>query len=155
MRTALPPDWRTISKICLPRMPPTAAPSAKGVPRLFSTWISPPRLRTMLVKDMAKTVQPERKLMVATGRPEVASITGLMMTPPPTPLMPPAVVAIRQIRKLNRISTALTNGGETGVAFPQQGQAIVDKGFVYAASILADPTQREFFLRISHVLQGD
>ena len=53
----------------------------------------------MLVMVMARTVQPERKLMVAAPRPETASITGLMMTPPPTPLMPPAVVAARQMRK--------------------------------------------------------
>ena len=48
---------------------------------------------------MASTVQPERKLTVATPMPETASRTGLMMTPPPTPLMPPAVVAARQMRK--------------------------------------------------------
>ena len=53
---------------------------------------------------MASTVHPDRKLTVATGIPEVASSTGLMMTPPPTPLMPPMVVARRQMRKLNRIS---------------------------------------------------
>ena len=80
-------------------IPPKAAPMARKVPRRFSTLTEPPRERTMLVMVMARTVQPERKLMVAAPRPETASITGLMMTPPPTPLMPPAVVAARQMRK--------------------------------------------------------
>ncbi len=53
----------------------------------------------MLVAVMASTVQPERKLTVATPMPDTASSTGFIMTPPPTPLMPPAVVAARQIRK--------------------------------------------------------
>ena len=77
---------------------------ASSVPRRGSTFTSPPRLRSMEVMVMASTVHPDRKLTVATGIPEVASSTGLMMTPPPTPLMPPMVVARRQMRKLNRIS---------------------------------------------------
>ena len=58
----------------------------------------------MEVMVMASTVHPDRKLTVATGIPETASSTGLMMTPPPTPLMPPMVVASRQIRKENTSS---------------------------------------------------
>ena len=87
-------------------MPPTAAPMASSVPRRGSTFTSPPMLRTIEVMVMASTVQPDRKLMVATGRPDTASITGLMMTPPPTPLMPPMVVARMATRKLNRICMA-------------------------------------------------
>ena len=76
---------------------------ASSVPLRGSTFTSPPRLRSMEVTVMARTVQPDRKLTVATGMPDTASSTGLMMTPPPTPLMPPTVVAKRQIRKLKRI----------------------------------------------------
>ena len=99
MSTVTPPELRTSSKISLPRMPPTAAPMARKVPRRFSTLTEPPRERIMLVMVMASTVQPERKLTVATPMPETASRTGFIMTPPPTPLIPPAVVAARQTRK--------------------------------------------------------
>ena len=101
--TVMPPAARTSSKSSLPATPPMAAPMASSVPLRGSTFTSPPRLRIIDVMVMAKTVQPDRKLTVATGMPETASSTGLMMTPPPTPLMPPMVVAKRQIRKLKRI----------------------------------------------------
>jgi len=48
---------------------------------------------------MARTVQPERKLMAETLRPDTASTTGLMITPPPIPEIAPDVVAVIQIRK--------------------------------------------------------
>ena len=99
MSTVTPPEARTSSKSSLPSMPPTAAPTASSVPRRFSTLTEPPRERSMLVAVMASTVQPDRKLTVATPMPDTASRTGLIITPPPTPLMPPAVVAARHIRK--------------------------------------------------------
>ena len=51
-----------------------------------------------------KTQEEARRLvqlMVDTGRPDTASRTGLMMTPPPMPEIAPAVVAPRLMRKAN------------------------------------------------------
>ena len=100
MSTVTPPVARTSSNISLPSMPPTAAPTASSVPRRFCD-LDPSRRESAacLVAVMARTVQPERKLTVATPMPDTASSTGFIITPPPTPLMPPAVVAARQMRK--------------------------------------------------------
>lgn len=46
---------------------------------------------------MESTVQPDRKLIVATGKSPVASSTGLMITPPPIPQTAPIVDAKKQI----------------------------------------------------------
>ena len=46
---------------------------------------------------MESTVQPDRKLIVATGKSPVASSTGLTITPPPIPQIAPIVDAKKQI----------------------------------------------------------
>ena len=50
---------------------------------------------------MESTVSPERKLMALTLITPMASSTGLMITPPPMPQMPPTADAARQTRKIN------------------------------------------------------
>ena len=49
---------------------------------------------------MDSTVRPERKLMALTLMMFMASSTGLMMTPPPMPQMPPMTEAARQMIKM-------------------------------------------------------
>lgn len=75
--------------------------------------------------DMENTVQPDRKLMVLTGRMPKASSTGLMITPPPNPAMAPKVEAMKQIR--NRINdmgdTPFLSGRRS--ACPQRAQYIM------------------------------
>gem|GEM_PF-5062239 len=48
---------------------------------------------------MESTVQPERKLMLLTLITPAASSTGLMITPPPTPQIPPMTEADRLTKK--------------------------------------------------------
>ena len=88
-----------MSKIHLPATPPAAPPTARRVPCLGSIFVSPPRLLKTDTTLIARTVHPDRKLMVETSMPETASITGLMITSPPMPEMAPRVVETRQIRK--------------------------------------------------------
>lgn len=84
-----------------PRMPPAEAPIANNVVFLISIFTSVFLLLISDTADIARTVHPDIKLMVDTSSPEAASITGLMMTPPPIPLMAPAVVANKHIAKIN------------------------------------------------------
>ena len=51
---------------------------------------------------MAKTVQPDRKLMVEALMIPKVSRAGLMMIPPPMPQMAPTVQAQKQMRKMRR-----------------------------------------------------
>ena len=55
----------------------------------------------METHDMDKTVQLERKLMVLMFNVWVASSTGLIIIPPPIPLIAPIVEAAK-LRKKNR-----------------------------------------------------
>ncbi|EEX20208.1 hypothetical protein BLAHAN_07239 [Blautia hansenii DSM 20583] len=48
---------------------------------------------------MESTVQPDKKLMVATSITPNASRTGFMITPPPIPQIAPMMEAKKQIRK--------------------------------------------------------
>ncbi len=80
-------------------MPPNTAPTARNgvVPRSSSD--SPlTAFFPMLQQDMAMTVQPDRKVTVATDMTPVASSTGLMMMPPPMPQMVPRIQAPKVTR---------------------------------------------------------
>ena len=52
---------------------------------------------------MASTVQPDKKLLVATVARPVTSSSGLMITPPPMPQMAPTMLAARLMIKKNNI----------------------------------------------------
>lgn len=54
---------------------------------------------------MDKTVQPDKKLMIETSMTPNASMTGLMMTPPPMPQMAPMVDAKNAIAAIRKIIT--------------------------------------------------
>ena len=58
---------------------------------------------------MVRTVVPDRKLIWDESSPLMASITGLMMTPPPIPLREPRTVAKSTVTAMmNCIRTSLS-----------------------------------------------
>ena len=80
-------------------MPPNTAPTASRLPVRSSTrWLF--RCLIMDTTDMDKTDSPDRKLMLLTLITPKASSTGLMITPPPMPQIPPMVEAARQMAKM-------------------------------------------------------
>lgn len=90
---SLPAAFFTMSKTCLPSTPPQAPPRANvNVLRSsFSSFLLLRRETTVIVS----TVVPLKKLISEVVMGKMASITGLMRTPPPIPLMEPTMVAIR------------------------------------------------------------
>ena len=79
--------------------PPKAAPKARKMPRL-SILTSPPRLLRRETIVIVSTVVPDRKLIWELVSPLTASMTGLMMTPPPIPLSEPSTVAKSTVRTM-------------------------------------------------------
>ena len=95
-------------KIHFPKIPPTAAPRAKG--KAVLELILFVLLILLLITEyvvMDKTVHPERKLMVLTSIIWKASRTGLIITPPPIPQIAPITDAKKQIRKNKIINLSL------------------------------------------------
>lgn len=83
-----------------PTTPPTAAPMARGVLIfIFSAPLPFPLPRINDTTDMDNTVHPDKKLMALTEIRPKASNTGLMITPPPIPLIAPMVEAMKLIKK--------------------------------------------------------
>lgn len=80
-----------------PTTPPITDPMPKVSAIFFSnvgsdlTWLPVDTIA------MVKTVMLDRMLMEATSKSPRKSITGLMMTPPPMPVMAPRVVASNDI----------------------------------------------------------
>lgn len=81
----------------LPPMPPAAAPTASQTVCLLPICIPVFLVDRNDATDMANTVQLEIKLIVETGNGEMASITGRMIIPPPTPQIAPIPVATKQM----------------------------------------------------------
>ena len=98
-------DFRT-EKSCFPRIPPTTAPAASGVPVLMEIFCSPDtKLFTTEYPLIESTVQPDRKLMVLTSATRNKSRTGLIITPPPIPQIAPVTEDKKLINKQDNIVT--------------------------------------------------
>lgn len=80
----------TEENIFFSAMPPIAEPRARAVPhRVFLQLTHSERLVKRETQAMANTVDPARKLFVSMPKGETRSITGLIIMPPPMPLIAP------------------------------------------------------------------
>ena len=102
---SFPAAFLTISKTCFPAIPPTAPPIA-SISVLKSSFKSFLLLRRETIV-IVRTVVPLKKLIWEVVRGKEASITGLIRTPPPIPLIDPTIVATNTtIEKTNINMTA-------------------------------------------------
>ena len=104
-KASLPAAFFTTSKTCFPAIPPTAPPMA-SIRVLKSSFKSFLLLRSETIV-IVRTVVPLKKLIWEVVRGKEASITGLIRTPPPIPLIDPTIVATNTtIEKTNINMTA-------------------------------------------------
>ncbi len=93
-----PRDRWSAEKRLFPKIPPPAPPPASQNVTFLASPMSLPDLRNETVA-MARTAHPDRKLIVAWSSLPMLSRTGLMMMPPPIPLIAPIVEATKQTAK--------------------------------------------------------
>ena len=92
---------RNKSKTAFPATPPAAAPIAMAVPLPRSSSTPVFRLRSRDTNDILSTVVPDKKFICAGVKPENISKTGLIMIPPPMPLIAPTAEGTSAANKKN------------------------------------------------------